>query len=306
MGVRLGLLCDEGLESFFNDLAGILAIADDREYSRGLNELRKELLVQFVSADRSSCCGRVGFVRGYLDSLKSVLWGSGFGFLVVEASLRYRGLVRGVEGLGPVWFVPLWHPLFDVPWLPGSSIKGVLRSTYELLLTDEPDVDRIDDREVRRCSSIMFGCSGDKCPEGIEEGVGFVKVLDAYPVDCGVNGGLVEADVVTRHYGERTRTELDVRPNPVFGLSIAAGTRFRFTLLLDSRSKEKVDMLREDNCIPQAFNKSQKPSPLELVFKILSHTLENVGVGGKTTRGYGFFDKIEEIEYKSPGRGRRT
>ncbi len=304
MGVRLSLLNEwDGLVRLFDGIISAWSVGGN-EFSSALTSFREEVLEYIVCADRSSCGSRVGFIREYLEGLINALRGSGFGVLVVDAVLSYRGLVRDVEGLGPLWFTPLWHPLLDVPWIPSSSIKGVLRNSYEWLLAESWGVD-VSDRGVRSCSSILFGCSESDCPGGVEPGVGLVKVLDAYPVGCGLSGGLVEADVVTRHYGENTVTELDVKPIPVHGLVIAAGTKYEFIILLEEAGEEALRVLRENNCIPQALANNNSPGILGLVSRLLFYALENVGVGGRTTRGYGFFNQIERIEYIQSRRSRR-
>ena len=278
----------EGLGKLFDGIEDIVKLySDEKDVKGGVTSHFKEFMAGLVGVDRASCCVRVGFIREYLDYLLGALEDSGYGFIVVDAVLGYRGIVGSSEGLGRIWFMPLWHPLFDVPWIPGSSVKGVLRASYEAI------AEQAFPGDMRKCSSIIFGCSGDDCPSGVEARVGLIKALDAYPVDCGLNGGLVEADVITAHYGEDVETELDVKPNPILGLSLSAGSTYRFIILFDN-NRWKTE--QAENCL------LDYKSPLDLAYNLLFYALENVGVGGKTTRGYGYFNQIQLIEIKNKKR----
>ncbi|HET9626207.1 MAG TPA: type III-B CRISPR module RAMP protein Cmr6 [Kofleriaceae bacterium] len=121
---------------------------------------------------------------------------------------------RFVTGLGrshPVENGFAWHPTLGVPYLPGSSIKGMVRAWAE--------------REAPPNAELahLFG------PRGAGHAVGDLIFLDAIPL-APVR---LEIDVLTPHYAGWTRDDLpgDWRaPVPVPFLVVAPQVRFLFAI----------------------------------------------------------------------------
>lgn len=117
---------------------------------------------------------------------------------------------RFVTGLGrshPVENGFAWHPTFGVPFVPGSSIKGLVRARCR-----ETQEERVDQ---------LFGTSGRE---------GAVIVLDALPL----KPVMLEADVLTPHYAGWTVDDPpgDWRsPGPVPFLVVAERTNFVFAFV---------------------------------------------------------------------------
>ncbi len=191
------------------------------------------------------------------------------GLVEVVAETVYRAKPGSSVFLLPLESGPSIHPVFLVPFVPGSSVKGVVRAAFV-----ETSVLRgLDRGEAERCANAVFGDS-----ETI--GVSSMVFMDAYPVGWGENG-LLWGDVVTPHY-HRANAEWEARPVPAVGISIAPGVRFRFTVLVDEW------LLRQRLC--KAGCCGHVPGEgLELAAYLLVYALEHVGLGGKTSRGYGFF-----------------
>jgi len=128
-------------------------------------------------------------------------------FGVFEAASRF---VTGLGRSHPVENGFAWHHTLGTPYLPGSSIKGLVRS-WVREWTDEPpeDVDRI------------FGKGGS---------VGAVCFLDAIPT----RSPRLEEDVITPHYAGWDEGEPpgDWRsPVPIPFLVTAAGAKLLFAVL---------------------------------------------------------------------------
>jgi CRISPR-associated protein Cmr6 len=167
------------------------------------------------------------------------------------------------------------HPLengftFDyalgVPYLPGSSVKGLCRAWATLLLGQgafaETEVDR------------FFGVGPDEANiRGVEPGLGALVFLAAYPKDWPE----LAVDVMTPHHmdyygadprqrGPRRRFEpMDTEsPNPVYFLTVREQTRFVFRIF--SRTSG-ID--------------------LERGVGLLAAGLATLGIGAKTAVGYG-------------------
>ena len=164
---------------------------------------------------------------------------------------------RFVTGLGrshPVENGFAWHPTLGTPCLPGSSIKGLVRSWAKMEAEPLPD-GKIFER--------LFGGPGKE---------GAICFLDALPVAP----ARLEADVMTPHHAGWSEKDLpgDWRsPNPIPFLTTAAGTPFLFGII-PCRVVEDGDLKR--------------------VFGWLCDSLVYAGGGAKTAIGYGRFRHDEE------------
>ena len=154
------------------------------------------------------------YFKDLLEALTSIcksIWN-------VKIKLVSRGIVGMGESFGLVPFeVGLsFHPLYNVPYIPSSTIKGAVRNACREL-NDENIVKE------------MFGTSGF---------AGIIGFTDAFPVEKGKKkiNYILYPDIITPHYPE-AGTELEVSPNPIVHLSIAPGTIFRFLIY----AREKID-----------------------------------------------------------------
>lgn len=160
---------------------------------------------------------------------------------------------RFVTGLGrahPLENGFAWHHTLGTPYLPGSSIKGLVRAWAESESEADPDlVNRLlGGREPKRSA-------------------GTICFLDALPI---AQVGL-EIDVLTPHYAAWSDGDPpgDWRsPIPVPFLVTAAKQRFVFAV------------------IP---SRGSTPADIDVVFRWLTQALEWEGAGAKTAVGYGRF-----------------
>ena len=122
---------------------------------------------------------------------------------------------RFVTGLGrshPIENGFAWHPTLGTPYLPGSSVKGMVRAWAEA----EAEPGR--DESARERS---FGSAGN---------AGSVCFLDALPV-APVR---LDTDVMTPHYAGWSANEPPgdwMSPTPIPFLAVAAGTSFLFAFV---------------------------------------------------------------------------
>ena len=172
-----------------------------------------------------------------------------------------------VTGLGrthPVENGFAWHQTLGTPYLPGSSVKGIVRSWATIW-----------EKEPGEIISRLFGPRNSDSPS-----VGSVIFLDAIPV------GQVhlKTDVMTPHYGpyyQGSEPPADWHnPVPVPFLVVDSKQDFLFGLM-PRRPQEAQD---EEDC--------QKAT------KWLKDALKYIGGGAKTAAGYGRF---EQIVPRSPG-----
>lgn len=192
---------------------------------------------------------RVGMDVLLAESLRRMLRltvarGGIFGIFVTES--------RFVTGLGrshPVENGFAWHPTLGVPYLPGSSIKGLVRAWAERDADPRPARERVD---------AILGSAGTAGK------VVFVDAVPAAPVQ-------LEADVMTPHYSGWSPDEPPgdwCGPVPVPFLVTAPETAFAFSLLPVRAAG--TDAAKE-------------------VFEWLRAALAYAGAGAKTAVGYGRF-----------------
>jgi len=172
---------------------------------------------------------------------------------------------RFVTGLGrqhPVENGFAWHQTLGVPYLPGSSVKGMVRNWA--VCWEE----KVDAEEVKR----IFGPRNDKSKKDSSHEVmaGSVIFLDALPVEP----VKLEADVMTPHYGDYYANGAPpgdwMSPNPIPFLVVAPNQTFQFAII----PRPGTDTGKED---------------VERAQQWLEEALTQIGAGAKTAVGYGVF-----------------
>jgi CRISPR-associated protein Cmr6 len=186
-----------------------------------------------------------------------------------EASrLRFDALSTSplVTGMG------MEHPLengfaflnpYGIPYLPGSSVKGVLRSAAEQLI-ESGDTEWTADLLCE-----LFGSEDEKSPKR-----GALVFWDVIP---DLAGHTLAVDVMTPHYGnyyQGKESPHDAgQPNPIFFMVIPPESHFTFYISCD-------DGLATDI------------SWKALMESAYSHALDWLGFGAKTSVGYGQLKRL--------------
>ncbi len=152
------------------------------------------------------------------------------------------------------------HPVWGVPRVPGSALKGVTRSWA---------------RREAWTGQQLEDCFGNE-PEADTSRAGRVIFYDAYPVDGKFELAL---DVLTPHYREYYEgigpPGEYLSPIPHTFLTVVQ-TEFRFHLGIERRAEEKV-------------GQADLAQQLDKVAQALKQALVDEGVGAKTAAGYGRF-----------------
>jgi len=184
-------------------------------------------------------------------------------------------ILSGLGGAHPMEVGFAFHPLYGFPYLPGSGLKGVARAWAEL--TGQP-ADKI---------KLVFGSESKDERQAKEHQQGDVIFLDAYAI----TPPRLEVDILNPHFPDYYRepkkhlpTEWQ-SPNPVNFLTIGVGNR------------------EEDRPVFQFALVARMDEALRLAQEWLERGLEQLGFGGKTASGYGYFaegriaaQKLEEIK----------
>lgn len=146
------------------------------------------------------------------------------------------------------------HHLYGIPFIPGSALKGLTRA----YVTKEVDTYKSDSVEKDYPDILRIF--------GAQEHAGTVIFFDAMPE----NGEFkLDLDIMNPHYpnyySEKKIPSNDQNPNPITFLTVTR-TTFRFAL---------APRRKDDN------------ADVELVKDWLQKALQDYGVGGKTSAGYG-------------------
>ncbi|MDP8240999.1 MAG: type III-B CRISPR module RAMP protein Cmr6 [Candidatus Hatepunaea meridiana] len=206
-----------------------------------------------------------------------------------------------------------WGLSFDwttgLPYLPGSSFKGVLLSFLEFCagkrngdeFKDSPTpvekwTDWMESKiEYEEDGSVkidwwtkdeivrVFGYQSNGNDSAGSEGIGQAAFLDVYPVEF--NG--FDIDVITPHFTKYYENSMKYPANPMkyppadvyspvptFFLAIKPGSNYRF-------------------CIKILNSNGVDPDKIK---RLIIETGNNYGFGAKTSSGYGFFGRIKDDE----------
>ncbi|MEM1520905.1 MAG: type III-B CRISPR module RAMP protein Cmr6 [Candidatus Korarchaeum sp.] len=222
--------------------------------------------------------------------------------LIFEAS--YRTKTRLIVGSGITgWEVPLVSLLepFGVPWVPGSSLKGAMETTALNQLEEKLERGEASIGELVAKPSLLACKESSKESEGYclwkyrelkldqmkgdlkkigilfgtKEFRGSMVVLGGF-LEKAPKEGFLTIDVITPHYkryyeGEEKWPHEHLDPVPLAFPAVREGTTFSFPLFI----KEELDKSYED-----------------YAKEVLHITLTRTGVGGKTSAGYGVFDRM--------------
>lgn len=194
--------------------------------------------------------------------------------------LVFKTSSRLATGLGrehPVENGFTWHPTLGTPYLPGSSVKGLVRAWVETGLAPEPPTPE----SFRR----IFGS-----PPRTEQSrfapnaCGSVIFFDAVPV----KPVALKPDVMTVHHADYYQGVRHDRlgiappadwddPEPIPFLTVAPGALFLFALAPRDRSPEAA-------------------ADCQTATTWLQPALERLGIGAKTAVGYGRMTRVDAEE----------
>ena len=196
------------------------------------------------------------------------------------------------------------NPIYGVPMIPGSSIKGIAahycskvwgaaNSDFLSPLINEKSKSS---RKAGEVYEAIFGKVGDN-PDNAE--AGYIRFYDAWMLPGSMRGSLVK-DVMTPHHGGYYGDEKGTTPpsdfddpNPVTYLSV----RGKFEV--------RIECLESDESVRKEWE--------ALIFRLIEEAFKFSGAGGKTGSGYGRMDvfvtdeerKEKAAEAEAEGKYRR-
>jgi CRISPR-associated protein Cmr6 len=187
----------------------------------------------------------------------------------VEATLS-SPLLAGLGRWNPTGLGFTLDRFTGCPYVPGSSVKGLLREAAKLAARGEIEELRSDATFWAEQWQPMFGRDPGTIGEGPERGL--LCVFDAYPTKW----PKLEVDVLTPHQGDYYTGSASSPPAdwndpiPVHFLRLAAGEKLAFWF-----APRRGSALSE-NVVTK-------------IETLLVVALDWIGLGGKTSSGYGWF-----------------
>lgn len=219
----------------------------------------KKLSVRFSQTEGDLCNFR--FDNDFLERLakRNLTIASAFApnrYVQADFTPEWR-LVTGM-GEASVYETNLTlHPVYGIPYIPASTIKGVLRHYLAEVPEAPNDIEMIFGNDDEN-SSIKKTLKG-QC-----------IFFDAFPLKA----PRIELDVMTPHYpeyytGDKAPADWQ-SPTPIYFLTVGHGTPFRFLIGLP----ENTDNLKSR------------------LYRWLKEALETNGLGAKTAVGYGYWTAV--------------
>lgn len=197
-------------------------------------------------------------------------------------SIEAKSTAPFATGLG------MEHPLengfaflnpYGLPYLPGSSIKGVLRRAAEELAGELIEDDRMG--WTQTAITTLFGLESEDRQK--EHTRGALTFWDVLPKPAKNSMGM---EVMTPHYGGYYKGETTPhdagQPNPIVFLVVPAESEFTFHLTCDTHLRR----------LPENLAATWQ----DLMHHALTHAFNWLGFGAKTAVGYGAMERDKSRE----------
>ena len=149
-----------------------------------------------------------------------------------------------------------------LPVIPGSTVKGVLRSVFNNYPHYIENLPGMEQAVVKELEINIFAKGGGK-----------VVFFDAVPIEAGKEGRLLGLESITPHLAKNPDYNGLVNPNPITLLKVISGVVFLFRFGFDHWADERVS-----------------PAQLLGAFKTI---LTELGVGAKTNVGFGVMEPVD-------------
>lgn len=206
------------------------------------------------------------------------------GLLIGIGSTHFSQSAEGEIKLGFTF-----DPVTGLPFLPGSSVKGILRSAFlanreyvqECLRDCAPDL-KLSDRQMQELELDIFGNyhpHGAYARERQSVGAGRDIFYDAYPVKADKDSHLLGIENITPHLAKNPELEGLTSPNPLSLLKIMPGVVMQFRFRLGDSMLKNGD----EEVIIHTDKK----------LKLFQRFLLDFGIGAKTNVGFGSLEVYE-------------
>ncbi|MBE6666480.1 MAG: type III-B CRISPR module RAMP protein Cmr6 [Ruminococcaceae bacterium] len=237
-------------------------MADTEAFNKAVIKRNEELFsTVFYDRDYTACplkgCGSFLLKTRYPGLLVGTGYAHGLGYDNVSADINCGFSFDYVSGQ---------------PYIPGSSVKGILRSAFrkDELRAFIADFCAIGEDQVEAFENQIFGTSAE------DDGEGDDVFLDAV-IRCGdQNGHILGDDYITPH-----RSAIE-NPTPIRIIKILPDVVFEFRFILKDYEKDGVKVTVEQK------------------LALFSELAQILGIGAKTNVGYGAMTPADESSVNVP------
>jgi len=254
---------------------------------------KKDILSAFEEYSHVNC----SFIKKSIELIKNSLANH---LIVCDKSLiADTPLICGLGAAHVLETALTLHHIWGVPYIPGSSLKGVCRQVAFWELVEGKS---IPENELENFQKKFYGELAIDNEEilvyqllfGAQDFKGLLLFLDAYP-ECN-NEKIFKLDIMNPHYskyygdstGETPPGDWE-NPTPIFFLTVKEGVKFRFVVLFDNWRWEKIKVNITTNVADKIDMIAKGKENKKLFELILKQALSYYGVGSKTRLGYGSF-----------------
>jgi len=265
--------CD--IEIAIDNLNKIVKKIQDEEISKKLNEYSRELSrirlsLPYRLIDNSLHTLLHNRMTSFLDNLKNQR------YAIEDETLELNWRLIINLGAASVYETSLlFHRNYSIPYIPGSAVKGVTRHWAILKFAEKSKKNpKMIDDALSQGKDLGVSVENISFTDlirifGTQSKKGEVIFFDALPI-IEQEKDFIVLDVMNVHYKpyyEKGETPGDWHsPTPIFFLAVEKGTKFRFALA------------------------SKNENLVEKAKKLLKEALDKIGIGAKTSAGYGYFE----------------
>lgn len=203
-----------------------------------------------------------------------------------------------------------WDVTLDTPMIPESTIKGVISAALQFIAMEKsPNRDLAMEKKLNYdfLRNTLLGASDDA------KKISFIDLTKALPIAVDKRVSLLERDVITPIYSGDRIEEHMAEPTPVQFLVIPPGVTFKFLVIIDKpRITKLLDLLKnkkhpktkhykeiEEQLRNYTSKQISQITPNEILTKIkedikkaIEFGFTKLGIGAKTSSGYGLFEVI--------------
>lgn len=159
------------------------------------------------------------------------------------------------------------HPVYGIPYLPGSALKGAIRHCWIQEKFSGHEEDALKSPEF----TALFGCGkGENSVNNAKAQTGVLVFFDSFPNKYGADS--IAFDVMTPHFKDYYDSEGAKEPtddqNPL-PIQFTVAKNIDFLILIGATNPEQWDFLQQE------------------LKEIVGKTLMEYGIGAKTALGYG-------------------
>jgi CRISPR-associated protein Cmr6 len=189
------------------------------------------------------------------------------------------------------------HHIYGIPYIPGQSVKGALRS---YIINEFFGKNEGDDQNGALADPLfcdIFGCPPKSFYSEARQGL--IWFFDAFPTST----PKLEVDIMNPHYsdyysGNGNKPPADYyNPIPIPFLTVGKETQYQFLIgikkeaqkILKNYDKNKSVLVKTIRTKVSDKKISDTITLLELTQIILEKSLKEFGIGAKTAVGYGYF-----------------